>query len=111
MDFVIEVNIICVLGKIVDNGYLLKGFKLVYWCIDCGLVLVEVEVEYKNKVFFLIDVCFKVVDEVVVLVKFGLVVGYEGKGDVLIVIWIIIFWILLVNCVVCLCVDLEYVLI
>lgn len=62
MDFKFEVDIICVFSKIVDFGYLEKGFKLVYWCIDCGLVLVEVEVEYKDKVLLVIDVKFLVVD-------------------------------------------------
>lgn len=46
MDFKMEVDIIWVLGWIVENGYLVKGFKFVYWSVVGGFVLVEVEVEY-----------------------------------------------------------------
>lgn len=62
MNFDIEVNIICILGKVIVNGYLYKGLKFVYWCLDCGFFLVEVEVEYEDKVFFFIYVCFLVVN-------------------------------------------------
>lgn len=56
MDFVTEANIIRALGKIADNGHLLKGFKPVHWCTDCGSALAEAEVEYKTK--FLLRLTF-----------------------------------------------------
>ncbi|KGK22108.1 isoleucine--tRNA ligase, partial [Vibrio navarrensis] len=111
MDFATEANIIRALGKIADNGHLLKGFKPVHWCTDCGSALAEAEVEYKNKVSPSIDVRFKAADEAALLAKFALNEGHEGHGDVSIVIWTTTPWTLPANRAVCLREDLEYVLI
>ncbi|MBY8035833.1 isoleucine--tRNA ligase [Vibrio fluvialis] len=111
MDFSTEANIIRALGKIADNGHLLKGFKPVHWCTDCGSALAEAEVEYKDKVSPSIDVRFKTADEAALLSKFTLTEGHEGKGDVSIVIWTTTPWTLPANRAVCLRDDLEYVLI
>ncbi|MBY8231293.1 isoleucine--tRNA ligase [Vibrio fluvialis] len=111
MDFSTEANIIRALGKIADNGHLLKGFKPVHWCTDCGSALAEAEVEYKDKVSPSIDVRFKTADEAAMLSKFTLTEGHEGKGDVSIVIWTTTPWTLPANRAVCLRDDLEYVLI
>ncbi|EKO3948397.1 isoleucine--tRNA ligase [Vibrio fluvialis] len=111
MDFSTEANIIRALGKIADNGHLLKGFKPVHWCTDCGSALAEAEVEYKDKVSPSIDVRFKTADEAALLSKFILTEGHEGKGDVSIVIWTTTPWTLPANRAVCLRDDLEYVLI
>lgn len=62
MDPHYEANIIRSLAKIIENGHVIKGFKPVHWCIDCGSALAEAEVEYRNKVSNAIDVCFQVVD-------------------------------------------------
>ncbi|MDF5300962.1 class I tRNA ligase family protein, partial [Vibrio parahaemolyticus] len=72
MDFATEANIIRALGKIASNGHLLKGFKPVHWCTDCGSALAEAEVEYKDKVSPSIDVRFKTADEAALLSKFEL---------------------------------------
>ncbi|MEI8596497.1 isoleucine--tRNA ligase [Photobacterium sp. Hal280] len=111
MDFATEANIIRALGKIADNGHLLKGFKPVHWCTDCGSALAEAEVEYKNKVSPSIDVKFKAVDEAEVLSKFNLASGHQGQGDVSIVIWTTTPWTLPANRAVAVRDDLEYVLI
>ncbi|WP_412498937.1 isoleucine--tRNA ligase [Vibrio furnissii] len=111
MDFATEANIIRALGKIADNGHLLKGFKPVHWCTDCGSALAEAEVEYKDKVSPSIDVRFKTADEAALLSKFTLTEGHEGHGDVSIVIWTTTPWTLPANRAVCLRDDLEYVLI
>ncbi|MBC5830864.1 isoleucine--tRNA ligase [Vibrio metschnikovii] len=111
MDFTTEANIIRALGKIADNGHLLKGFKPVHWCTDCGSALAEAEVEYKNKVSPSIDVRFRAVDEASVLAKFSLSEGHQGHGPVSIVIWTTTPWTLPANRAVCLRNDLEYVLI
>ncbi|UIP27444.1 isoleucine--tRNA ligase [Photobacterium sp. TLY01] len=111
MDFATEANIIRALGKIADNGHLLKGFKPVHWCTDCGSALAEAEVEYKNKVSPSIDVKFKAVDEADVLSKFNLASGHQGQGDVSIVIWTTTPWTLPANRAVAVRDDLEYVLI
>jgi len=111
MDFDTEANIIRALGKIADQGHLLKGFKPVHWCTDCGSALAEAEVEYKDKVSPSIDVRFKAADEAALLSKFALSEGHEGHGDISIVIWTTTPWTLPANRAVCLRDDLEYVLI
>ncbi|WP_038866393.1 isoleucine--tRNA ligase [Vibrio jasicida] len=111
MDFATEANIIRALGKIASKGHLLKGFKPVHWCTDCGSALAEAEVEYKDKVSPSIDVRFKATDEAALLSKFELTEGHEGHGDVSIVIWTTTPWTLPANRAVCLRDDLEYVLI
>ncbi|WP_299018884.1 isoleucine--tRNA ligase [uncultured Photobacterium sp.] len=111
MDFATEANIIRSLGKIADQGHLLKGFKPVHWCTDCGSALAEAEVEYKDKVSPSIDVKFKAVDEAAVVAKFGCTEAHEGQGDVSIVIWTTTPWTLPANRAVAIRDDLEYVLI
>ncbi|MGF1741172.1 isoleucine--tRNA ligase [Vibrio profundum] len=111
MDFATEANIIRALGKIADNGHLLKGFKPVHWCTDCGSALAEAEVEYKDKVSPSIDVKFKATDEAAVLAKFDLAEGVEGHGDVSMVIWTTTAWTLPANRALCVRDDLEYSLI
>lgn len=111
MDFGTEANIIRALGKIADKGHLLKGFKPVHWCTDCGSALAEAEVEYKDKVSPSIDVRFKAKDDAALLAKFSLNEGHEGQGDVSVVIWTTTPWTLPANRAVCMREDLEYVLI
>ncbi|MDO6704771.1 isoleucine--tRNA ligase [Photobacterium sp. 1_MG-2023] len=111
MDFATEANIIRALGKIADNGHLLKGFKPVHWCTDCGSALAEAEVEYKDKVSPSIDVKFKAVDEAAVVSKFKLAGDHQGQGDVSIVIWTTTPWTMPANRAVAVRDDLEYVLI
>ncbi|GEM80113.1 isoleucine--tRNA ligase [Vibrio superstes] len=111
MDFGTEANIIRALGKIADNGHLLKGFKPVHWCTDCGSALAEAEVEYKDKVSPSIDVKFAAADEKAVLNKFSLADGHEGEGDISVVIWTTTPWTLPANRAVCMRDDLEYVLV
>ncbi|MCG9785893.1 isoleucine--tRNA ligase [Vibrio barjaei] len=111
MDFDTEANIIRALGKIADKGHLLKGFKPVHWCTDCGSALAEAEVEYKDKVSPSIDVRFKAADESALISKFSLNEGHEGQGDISIIIWTTTPWTLPANRAVCLRDDLEYVLI
>ncbi|ASG02914.1 isoleucine--tRNA ligase [Vibrio anguillarum] len=110
MDFATEANIIRALGKIADKGHLLKGFKPVHWCTDCGSALAEAEVEYKDKVSPSIDVRFKAADEAALLEKFTLAADHAGHGQVSIVIWTTTPWTLPANRAVCLRDDLEYVL-
>ncbi|WP_261816744.1 isoleucine--tRNA ligase [Vibrio gallicus] len=111
MDFGTEANIIRALGQIADKGHLLKGFKPVHWCTDCGSALAEAEVEYKDKVSPSIDVRFKAKDEAAVLAKFALADGVEGQGQISTVIWTTTPWTLPANRAVCLRDDLEYVLV
>ncbi len=110
MDFATEANIIRSLGAIADKGHLLKGFKPVHWCTDCGSALAEAEVEYQDKVSPSIDVKFKAVDEAAVLAKFKLD-GEQGRGDISVVIWTTTPWTMPANRAVAMHEDLEYVLI
>ena len=111
MDFDTEANIIRSLGKIADKGHLLKGFKPVHWCTDCGSALAEAEVEYQDKVSPSIDVKFKAADEAAVVAKFSCTEDHQGQGDVSIVIWTTTPWTLPANRAVAVRDDLEYVLV
>ena len=62
MDYQTEADIIRALGKMIKHDHLIKGFKPVHWCIDCGSSLAEAEVEYEDKESPAIDVKFRVVD-------------------------------------------------
>lgn len=62
MDFGYEAEIVRSLARILENGYVHKGYKPVHWCIDCGSALAEAEVEYQDKTSPAIDVCFEVLD-------------------------------------------------
>ncbi len=50
------------LSQILHNGHIYKGFKPVYWCLDCRSALAEAEVEYEDKTSPAIDVRFPVSD-------------------------------------------------
>lgn len=94
MDFNTEANIIRALGRIIDNGHLLKGAKPVHWCADCGSALAEAEVEYYDKTSPAIDVAFRAVDAAAVLAKFGV---SQAEGPVSLVIWTTTPWTLPAN--------------
>ncbi|TWV81281.1 isoleucine--tRNA ligase, N-acetyltransferase domain-containing [Moraxella sp. VT-16-12] len=49
MNFKQEAGIVRALGKIYDNGHIVRGLKPVNWCLDCGSALAEAEVEYADK--------------------------------------------------------------
>lgn len=59
MDYSYEADTIRALAKIIENGYLVRGFKPVHWCMDCQSALAEAEVEYEDKTSLAIDVGFK----------------------------------------------------
>ena len=63
MDYHTEANIIRALGHMIDRGHVIKGFKPVHWCIECGSALAEAEVEYEEKTSPAIDVKFEVIDK------------------------------------------------
>ncbi len=48
-------------AEIIRNGHVYKGFKPVYWCIDCRSSLAEAEVEYEERTDPSIDVRFQAV--------------------------------------------------
>lgn len=108
MDFDTEANIIRALGKIVDNGHLVKGYKPVYWSVVGASALAEAEVEYQDKISTAIDVRFAPVNEAEFLAKFD---GLSGSGVVSAVIWTTTPWTLPSNQAVSLHAELDYVLV
>jgi isoleucyl-tRNA synthetase len=110
MDFKTEADTLRVLAKIVENGHLVRGFKPVHWCAECGSSLAEAEVEYENKQSPAIDVMFDVVEPDALYILMGI---SEVDASVIpaIVIWTTTPWTLPGNQAVCLHPDLEYVLV
>lgn len=106
MDYVTEANIVRSLGKIVENGHLVQGFKPVYWSVVGRSALAEAEVEYHDKTSFSIDVKFKVSD---IDDLNSRVTALSGSGDVSVVIWTTTPWTLPSNQAVSVHADLAYV--
>ena len=107
MNFQTEANIIRCLGKVIENGHFVKGFKPVHWCCECGSALAEAEVEYYDKKSTSIDVRFQAVNEEEIYKIFNA----KGQGKLSIVIWTTTPWTLPANRAVCLNPELEYVLV
>ena len=108
MDKKFEANIIRALGKIVENGHLVKGYKPVYWSVVGASALAEAEVEYQDKTSFSIDVAFPVVDETAFTRAMD---NAGGEGAVAVVIWTTTPWTLPSNQAVSLNAELDYVLV
>jgi len=110
MNFKFEADIIRSLGKIADNGHLVKGFKPVYWSVVGGSALAEAEVEYQDKTSTAIDVRYSPVDEADFLAAFSEENG-GGEGPVSTVIWTTTPWTLPSSQAVSLNAELEYCLV
>jgi isoleucyl-tRNA synthetase len=102
----IEADIIRALGKIAENGHLVKGYKPVYWSVVGGSALAEAEVEYKDKTSFSIYVSFPVADSVALEAAVG---SLTGEGDIAVVIWTTTPWTLPANRAVSVHPDFDYV--
>ena len=112
MDFRIEADIVRALARIVANGHLYRGFKPVYWCIDCGSALAEAEVEYEDRDSPAIDVRFAVTDPKALMARCRPVdgpVGSVGQGPLSVVIWTTTPWTLPANQAVAVNPNLDYV--
>jgi isoleucyl-tRNA synthetase len=107
MDNEFEANIIRSLGKVIENGHLIKGYKPVYWSVVGASALAETEVEYQDKESFSIDVAFSVSDEETFSKAID---NISGVGDIFVVIWTTTPWTIPSNQAVCLNPDLNYVL-
>lgn len=110
MSFSFEADVIRSLAKILQNGHIEKGYKPVYWCLDCGSALAEAEVEYADKISSAIDVRFVVTDEADFLSRFGDVKN-NNVGTISIPIWTTTPWTLPANQAVALSPELEYALV
>jgi len=101
-----EANVVRSLGKILQNGYLIKGAKPVHWCINCASALAEAEVEYQNKQSPAIDVAFQIASSGEFLQKIAY--PHSIESDIFFVIWTTTPWTLPANQAVALHPDLEY---
>ena len=111
MDFQTEADIIRALGKIADNGHLVKGYKPVYWSVVGGSALAEAEVEYQDKTSTQVDVRYAALDEADLLSAFDFQGGEQGEGEVSVVIWTTTPWTLPSSQAVSLGAELGYVLV
>ncbi len=110
MNFDTEANIVRALGRIAENGHLIKGFKPVYWSVVGASALAEAEVEYQDKNSFAIDVRFPVVNKSACLQIFGPAAANLVDLPLSVVIWTTTPWTIPANQAVSLNAELEYVL-
>lgn len=108
MDFKTEANTVRALGEIAKNGYLIRGYKPVYWSVVGGSALAEAEVEYHDKTSFSIDVCYPVVDMDDLAKR---CTDLSGEGPVSVLIWTTTPWTLPSSQAVSMNPDLSYVVV
>ena len=108
MDFSYEAGMLRALATIVERGHVIRGFKPVHWCFDCGSALAEAEIEYQEKDSPAIDVAFDAVDGKALAARFGV---DAGDAIVAVPIWTTTPWTLPANQAVALNADLDYSLI
>ena len=106
MDFAFEADILRAFGRLVERGHVVRGFKPVHWCMDCGSALAEAEVEYADKVSPAIDVAFTAVDAA----AFNAACGVDDDLPAALPIWTTTPWTLPANEAVSLHPELGYVL-
>ena len=92
MNFDVEANIIRAVGKIAENGHLVKGYKPVYWSVVGGSALAEAEVEYQDKTSFSIDVAYEVDNKDQLQKLETAFSGLAGEGPVNFLIWTTTPW-------------------
>ena len=101
-------------ARIIANGHLLRGFKPVHWCMDCGSALAEAEVEYQDKHSVAIDVRFSVTDVPELFSRIGAglkTLAAEEKLPASVPIWTTTAWTLPANQAVAVGPELMYLLV
>ena len=106
MNYQTEADTVRALGKIAENGYLVRGYKPVYWSVVGGSALAEAEVEYHDKTSFSIDVRYGVVDADDLAKRMP---DISGNGDLSVVIWTTTPWTLPASSAVSINAELDYV--
>ncbi|HZP66418.1 MAG TPA: isoleucine--tRNA ligase, partial [Rudaea sp.] len=109
MDFKYEADIVRALAKIYARGHIVRGFKPVHWCFDCGSALAEAEIEYHDKTSPAVDVAYDAVDAKALAAKFGVTLG--AADIVAVPIWTTTPWTLPASLAVTLGAELDYVLV
>ena len=107
MDFSYEADMLRALAKIVERGHVIRGFKPVHWCFDCGSALAEAEIEYQDKDSPAIDVAFDAVDGKALAARFGV---DADDAIVSVPIWTTTPWTLPANQAVAIHPDIDYML-
>jgi len=108
MNFKTEADTVRALGRIAENGYLVRGYKPVYWSVVGGSALAEAEVEYQDKTSFSIDVRYGVVDQQELVSR---VDDLSGEGDISVLIWTTTPWTLPASSAVSLNPEFNYVVV
>lgn len=108
MNFDVEADIIRALGKIAENGHLVKGYKPVYWSVVGGSALAEAEVEYQDKTSNSVDVAYPVSDQSQLENLTKAFDGLPGQGEISVVIWTTTPWTLPSSQAIAVGADLEY---
>ncbi len=98
-------------ARIIENGHLLRGYKPVHWCLDCGSALAEAEVEYRDKTSSAIDVRFTVADPAGFYQRLDAAGVQPSDARVSIPIWTTTPWTLPANQAVALGEHIDYVLV
>ncbi|MGI9274894.1 MAG: isoleucine--tRNA ligase [Endozoicomonas sp.] len=92
MNYQTEADIIRALGRIVENGHMVKGYKPVYWSVVGGSALAEAEVEYQDKTSTQVDVRYVALNDEDLLAAFDFEGESQGEGEVAVVIWTTTPW-------------------
>jgi isoleucyl-tRNA synthetase len=96
------------LARIVDNGHVVRGFKPVHWCLDCGSSLAEAEVEYQDKQSHSIYVKFAAVVDASLNKLFG---DHANDAPLHFLIWTTTPWTLPANRAIAVAAELQYALV
>ncbi|HET6588509.1 MAG TPA: class I tRNA ligase family protein, partial [Oleiagrimonas sp.] len=103
-----EADMLRALARIVENDHVMRGFKPVHWCFDCGSALAEAEIEYQDKRSPAIDVAYDAIDAKALATLFGV---DAGDAIVAVPIWTTTPWTLPASVAVSLGADFDYVLV
>ncbi|HEU4530267.1 MAG TPA: isoleucine--tRNA ligase, partial [Steroidobacteraceae bacterium] len=95
-------------AQIIANGHVYKGYKPVYWCLDCRSALAEAEVEYEEKTSPSIDVRFSVSDLRDLEARFDVPQKSLGAQPAAVIIWTTTPWTLPANQAVAVHEDFKY---
>ncbi|MGA9335463.1 MAG: isoleucine--tRNA ligase [Rudaea sp.] len=109
MDFKYEADMLRALAKIHARGHVLRGYKPVHWCFDCGSALAEAEIEYQDKTSPAVDVAYDALEPEALAAKFGATI--QSTDIVAVPIWTTTPWTLPASVAVTLGAELDYVLI
>jgi isoleucyl-tRNA synthetase len=109
LDFRYEADMLRALSRIVERGHVVRGFKPVHWCFDCGSALAEAEIEYADKQSPAIDVAYDAVDPKSLAGRFNAVIADDDI--VAVPIWTTTPWTLPASMAVTLGPEMDYALV